>query len=215
MSETKKFNELFDYLSDPRRPDEAQNTLVFGRHDLRLVDAIAKLRDQGLARNFVITGGLGKDSGYLHKLQIPEATFLASAATAQPYSISPNLIRTETLARNGGENARLGLAVMDRWYMGRDVVTAVAHATSLRRLSATLEHEGSKLQPITHTVYRVGTDYPFNANNPNDQHEAVAEFMRLVDWPEKGWIQPQDDLPQDLIEFASDTKQSLGINYQQ
>lgn len=206
MSEIKKFNEVFDYLCDPVMPDKAYPVLVFGRHDTRLIDTMKGLRDNGLGDSFVISGGLGKDSGYLHDLEIPEAKFLVSVATAQPYGFSPDRIRYEVEAKNGGDNARYGLAEMDDWGLDTTVVTALAHATSLRRLAATLENEGRKSDPVTSIVFRVGTNYAFNPESPVDQYEAAAEFMRLVEWPAKGWLGEQPNLPQNLIEFASDTR---------
>lgn len=209
--ETEKFNQLFDYLSAPERPaiPEAHGVLVFGRHDLRLVEGMRDLDSLGLASFFVISGGLGKDSGRLHDWNIPEAKFLAAVATAQPHPIPAERIYTDILAKNGGQNARFGLATMRTSGLRNSPITALAHATSLRRLAATLEHEGSKLEEPVEKVYRYGTNYRFDATNPEDQHEAAAEFMRLVEWPHKGWLQPQGDLPVDLIEFAAETVATL------
>jgi hypothetical protein len=92
---------------------------------------------------------------------------------------------------------------MDENDLERGTITALAHATSLRRLAATIEHEGKKLDPATTKVYRVATDYPFDPSNPIDQYESAAEFMRLVEWPAKDFLGPQSDIPQDLIEFAA------------
>ena len=49
---------------------------------------------------------------------------------------------------------------------------------------------------------RVGTNYPFDAHKPLDQREAVAELLRVADWPAiYGW-NAAEDLPQDLVDYA-------------
>lgn len=202
MSDIKKYDQLFEYLRTPDAPTEAHGVLVFGRHDLRLVESMGRLASKKLAKYFVVSGGLGKDSGHLHELGIPEGAFLASAATAQPHAIPGELVHAETQARHGGENVSLSYELMDEKGLPRGTITALAHATSLRRLAATAEHQGSQLAVPTTKVHRVPTDYPFDPNNPRDQYESAAEFMRLVEGPSNGFLQTPDDLPADLIEFA-------------
>ena len=200
---------MFDYLSAENRPSEPEGAVVFGRHDSRLVDGMSSLSTDGLAKYFIISGWLGKDSGYLRDLKLPEADYLAAVATGAPYNIPPEMIYRETKALNGGDNARYSLDMIDEHNLPRYSLTALAHATSLRRLAATLEFEGAKKTKPTTMVHRVATDYPFDATNTLDQIEAAAEFMRLVEWPAKGWLGPQEDLPQDLIEFAAANSQKV------
>lgn len=63
-----------------------------------------------------------------------------------------------------------------------------------------------KLSPIN-SFYSIGSDYPFDPSNPSDQSEAKAEMLRLIEWPEKSWLLPQDELPEDLVDFVQDTKE--------
>jgi hypothetical protein len=113
-------------------------------------------------------------------------------------------ITLDEKASNGGENARNSLEIL--FANGKQIspIVAVAHATSLRRLSETLVFEGSKKFNFPPHVHRKPSDYPFDPGNPKDRDEAAAELLRLADWPEKGLLGPQPDLPANLVDFVRD-----------
>lgn len=201
MANTKIYSEIFDYLRSPLPPSEAYGNFVFGRADRRLVHKMGELYVAGLAKYFLVTGGIGKDSGELAQKGIAESTYLGDEAAKS--GIPNNMLHLETEARNGGENVRLGMSTIQQKGLPHDKLTVVAHATSTRRLAAMLDHEGRQIAPID-AIYRVPTDYPFDPENPADQDEARAELLRLADWPTKGWLGEQSDLPVDLVDFARD-----------
>lgn len=203
----KRLNEVFDYLSTPDtgslESGHDTGAIVFGRNDpivaRALVDSMFVYDSLNWA---VITGGRGKDSG---DLNIPEAEYLAREAEGyakeRGRGIKP--IYIETQATNGGENVRNSFAVIRRAQLGGRSIVAIAHATSLRRLGAMIEHEASKHDDSAidvECVSRIPSSYSFDSTNPADRSEAIAEMERLISWPEKGWLLPQD-IPANLVDF--------------
>ena len=202
---TNRYEQLFDYLSAPELPTEAEGTIVFGRKDPKVAEAYVDLARQGLVSWGVITGGVGKDSG---DLTIPESEYLAHEAvrisTSKDIILPPTFL--ETAATNGAENVRNSLAIIRREKLGNGALTAVAHATSLRRLAAMVGHESVQTNTPVETTYRKPSNYNFDPTNPTDQQEALAEMNRLITWPSKGWLPEGSELelPDDLVDFTTD-----------
>ena len=71
MSDAQTFGEMFEFLREPVPPDEAHGNFVFGRADPLLADKMREMHEAELADYFLVTGGVGKDSG---TLKGPEAT---------------------------------------------------------------------------------------------------------------------------------------------
>lgn len=201
MTDLEKIGEIFDYLREVPAPEAAAGLLVFGRKDLLVSEAAGRLVTAGLAEFVVISGGVGKDSGDLRE---PEATYL-ERDLRRIIPPRPVQIFTETEATNGGENVRNSLALMDeKGLVYKPSLTTVAHATSARRLHEMARHEAAKRSTPIEDLRGVATDYPFNPENPKDQKEAVQEYLRLADWPGKGWLSPQEGLDDNLVDFARD-----------
>lgn len=209
MATANKYQQLFDYLAAPNLPTDSEAAIVFGRKDARIAHALGDLVIPNLVTIAVISGGIGKDSGDIRRLGYnSEADYLhdqalKDAATRQ-YSLPHILI--EPNARNGSENTRLSLGLLHGSDSLTPSITAVAHGTSARRLAEMIRHEARTVAPSVNGVHVKPSDYPFNPKNPADQQEAVAEMLRLVEWPEKGWLLPQDDLPENLVDFAQDNR---------
>lgn len=201
MSNRNLYGEVFDYLSAPDAPTSPEDAIVFGRNDARVAHALGHLASRGLTDLIVITGNIGKDSGYLKDHGIPESELLAEIAMRE-HGIPASQIRLEQEAKNGAENARNSLRILADEHPDTKSVTAVAHATSLRRLAEGVRHEVAVAGSGPDHIYRVPSNYEFDPDNPADQAEAEAEMLRLADWPQRGWLQHQDDLPVDLAEFA-------------
>ncbi len=204
----KKYTEIFDYLSAPKLPSEPYPTIVFGRKDTRVADKLVQTVSQGLAGPTVITGGIGKDSGNLVDLGYDsEAAYLdkETVERAKKAGVILPKISLDRLARNGGENVRNSLDIFEVDGVAINALATIAHATSTRRLAAMAEHEKTK-RGIDDTTFRIPTDYPFDPTNPIDQIEARDELLRLYEWPDKEWLLPQDDLPEDLVDFALDQR---------
>lgn len=208
MSEVKKYNAIFDRLSSAQLPSEPESTVVFGRNDAKVAHKAGQLVIARLAPNVVITGGFGKDSGDLAaRGYSSEAEYLASELnkfTAE-HGVRAARVLLDEEATNGGENARNSLAILRTHDLSRDNLTAVAHATSSVRLGETLRHEMITSGNADAQVFVVPSSYEFSAENPADRAEARDELLRLADWPEKGWLQPQD-LDEEMVAFARDEK---------
>ncbi len=201
MTEIAKYNEMFDYLSTPPAPAESAGLLVFGRKDLLVARAAGETVMEGLGAFVVISGGVGKDSG---DLNVPEATYLHEGLVAEFPDLTVPVL-TDTHATNGGDNVRNSLTIMDEYGLPYShALTGVAHATSARRLTEMMRHEAIKRGTPIDAVAGVPTKYQFDAENPTDQAEARAELLRLATWPDKDWLQPQSDLPENLVDFARD-----------
>lgn len=208
MNHISQITELYNFLSAPNLPERTQPAIVFGRKDPLVAYALGDLVMPGLVTTAVITGGIGKDSGDIVRQGYhSEAEWLhdqlSQDAAQRGYQLPTTLL--ETRATHGGENARFSLALLLEHDVVADSLTAVAHATSARRLAETLRFEASiltdKNKPTVHTQ---PTSYAFDPKNPTDRDEAMAEFARLIEWPAKGWLHPQPDLPQNLVDFVMD-----------
>jgi len=210
MSDVQKYAEIFDYLSAPDAPVSPEPTVVFGRKDPLVARAAGDLVVAGLAGGIVITGGIGKDSGdILEQGFRSEAHYLGSELdknlSRRVPEIKPPHVVLEEEATNGGENARNSLAILAERAIDLSHMTGVAHATSARRLGETLKFEAEKQTGGPVVVHRVPSAYRFDPKNPADQKEAAAELLRMADWPAKGWLGPQTELPDaNLVDFVRD-----------
>lgn len=202
----RNYSELFDYLSADETSPNKTGLIVFGRKDLLVARKAFDIMQSEGTPWAIITGGVGKDSG---DLQVSEAEYLSEEIDRlrqEKSAINPPTY-LDTKATNGGENTRNSLAIMQGVPGFRHSfdtgVTTVAHATSSRRLAETMKHTAHK-QGVPLNVFRRATDYDFDPSNPADQNEAKAEMLRLVNWPGKDFLLPQDDLPEDLVDFVTD-----------
>jgi hypothetical protein len=205
MVDTAKYNEIFDYLSAPDLPSSAETAIVFGRNDPLVAYALGDLIIPSLVEIAIISGGVGKDTGdLLSKGYRSEAHFLEEQlkidAGQRGYSI-PEIILDEA-ATNGGSNARNSLGLLINGNIKTASLTAVAHATSSRRLAETLKFETEKKTGHQSNVHRKPTAYSFDSTNPADRNEAASELLRLADWPSKGFLGKQTDMPENLVSFV-------------
>lgn len=204
-----KYKQIFEYLSAPALSEHAESTVVFGRKDPLVAKSLGNLVIPGLVETAVISGGIGKDSGDIAELGYrSEAHYLSEVlfrdSEARGYAKKLPVVLLDEAATNGGENARNATTILQETGADMSSLTAVAHATSARRLAATLEFESEKIVGYRPKVYVQPSSYEFSPSNPSDQLEARAELLRIADWPAKGWLHEQDDAPENLIDFARD-----------
>lgn len=206
MSEAKKYNQIYDYLSAPDLPASAEPAVTFGRNDPIVAHKLGDLVIPGLVEIAVISGGVGKDTGDILADFDSEAGFLAHHldldSQNRGYTL-PTVILDKN-ASNGRENARNSVALLDKAGSSLSSLTAVAHATSSLRLAETLKYEASQKLPDSSipTIHRAPSSYDFDADNPADREEAASELLRLADWPASGNLYLRDDIPEDLVEFS-------------
>src|SRR5690242_9179500 len=79
----------YHYAQVATEPNEkADGIFVFGRYDWHVPETAAWLYTSGYGRYVMVSGGLGKDSGYLTTLselpgvRVPEAAYLAILANS-------------------------------------------------------------------------------------------------------------------------------------
>lgn len=208
--EKQKIALMFDYMSaGDSSLQRADGAFVFCRADPLVAERASELYADGLVGYMLFTGGVGKDSGYLAHLGIPEAAFQGALAHLV-HRVPEDKIYLEVLARNGGENCRNGIDMIIERQLVHDRLTLVSHATSLLRCRAMFENEAQK-KSFYSKLYSTPTLYSFDPNNPIDQKEAVSELLRLAQWPAKGWCMPQTDLSLDLVEYAKAVAPELGL----
>jgi hypothetical protein len=201
--DTTKIKNIFDYLSSSTAPlEKADGAFIFCRDSPLVAQRASELVHQNLVGYVMFTGGIGKDSGYLTKLQLPEAAWQAALLNLY-HKVPADRIYVESQAPNGGECARKGIDTIVQNGLSHDRIIVVCHATQLRRVQATLEVEAEK-KNFQASYQRSGTNYNFDPDSPKDQQEAMVELLRLADWPAKGWCTPQEDLPEELVLYARD-----------
>jgi hypothetical protein len=195
-------SEIFSYLMayEAQNPVKADGIFMFCRTDKRLAITMASLLDADLAGYGLIVGGIGKDSGVLADINLPEALYLASIIHWE-YGIPDNRLLVESTASTGAEASRRGIETIRQSGRPHERLIMVAHPTSLRRLWAMHLSIAGELG-FSANYQLVSTAYPFDPENPVDQREAKAELLRLANWPAKGWAVPQRDLPEDLVSWA-------------
>lgn len=198
--EPRKISDMYDYLRDERDLKPADGAFVFGRFDPLVARKTIDLFENRTIDYALIVGGIGKDSGALTRLNIPEAHYLASLVLNQKPEVKDK-IYVESKPTNGGECCRMGIDALVTNNLPHNDLLVVIHPTSLKRIMAMLENEAPK-KGFEARWQGIGTDYVFSSLNVVDQKEAVAELLRLADWPAKGWCAPQADLPQDLVQIA-------------
>ena len=199
-----KISQIYDYLRavETQGLTKADGAFVFGRADPRIADRTYTLFRNELIDYAMISGGIGKDSGALERLELPEAEYLA-ARLRWTHGVQDDKLLVESFASNGGENSRFGIQNILNSGRAHDNLIMVAHSTSLRRLWASHLVEAEKMGFEANYQLR-GSEYDFDPRNLNDRNEAVTELIRLAVWPEKKWSKEQEDLPLDLGEYAKD-----------
>jgi len=203
---------MFKYLYNPTKSlKKADGAFVFGRIDPLVAKKASDIYNQGLVNYVMFTGGIGKDAGFLKKLNIPEAKFQAALSNIF-YNVPEDKIYVEPRATHGGECCRFGIDTIVENLLPHKNLILVIHPTSLRRIAATIKVIAPEKE-FKSNYQRVGTDYFFNPDNPIDQKEAIEELLKLADWPKKNWCEPQQDLPEHLVKYARDVKENSSINF--
>lgn len=207
----RKYNQIYDYLRADRLPESAEPTIAFGRKDILVAKAIGDLATKNLAEIVIISGGIGKDSGDIEDQGYrSEAHYLGDKLNEyadENKIILPEIILEEKAA-NGGDNCRNSIEIFSDRNISLEALTAVAHSTSSRRLAEMLKLITTDKIGKEPDIFVKPTDYKFDPSNPSDQDEARAELLRFADWPAKGWLPEQSDLPDDLVDFAREVQKN-------
>jgi len=196
-----KIQKIFDYLfTETSELKPADCAFVFCRDNPILAKRAAKLYLDGLVKYIMFTGGMGKDSGYLAALGCPEAVFQAAAAHLI-HGIPTADIYVEPKARDGVENSQLGIETIVKNSLPHQNLIIVCHPTQIRRLHGVHLIEAAK-KHFSADYQLAGSGYKFKPQDIIDQKEAVHELLKVADWSALGKCAPQDDLPDNLVDFA-------------
>ncbi len=190
----KAFDYFCDHYQVPAMCRPADLAFVFGRADGTLAAAAGHLIQDGLVPAVLVTGGVGKDSGALPALNLTEAAYLAALLTVE-YAVPLENIIIEPNAKNGGENARLGLEMIRKLRLEPRRIALVGHATSLFRLSKTFEREAEKAGMAVE-IQLIALPYDFLHK---DEELQLLELLKVADGPGQDWMTVAEDLPRDLV----------------
>ncbi len=182
------YRRLFQYLSSWWCPsgheslEYADLGFVFGRKSQLVARRAAELQVTRQVGRTLVTGAIGKDSGDLAALGLTESGWLIEIMVSE-LQVNRDHVIQEPTATNGGENCRRGLDAALAAGVLLGSITAVAHATSLRRLATMLHDELAHRGLHDVKLQATPTAYAFDPFNPDDRKEARDELTRLVKWP--------------------------------
>ncbi len=205
------------YISADGLEGEDLVAFVFGRADPAVAETATAVFNSGLVNFVVVSGGFGKDSG---DLLVPEAQYLRGIMIE--HGVPNERVYGEYAATNGSENCRFGIKLMhaeglienwdelseaDRSEFEPDRIVLVGHWASLFRLYWQMETVG-KRNGVNATYQLVPSSAPAELSDAylgKFADELIAEFLRLMDWPQKfndedgsSWLDPIE-LPPDLV----------------
>lgn len=186
---------------DPRITPAA-GAIMFCREDPRMAAATAVLCHRGLIGYCIVSGGIGKDSGMLPVLGRTEAEHQRRLLVHEHRVSVP--IYCEPLATNGAENSRFALARIRALELPHRRMVLIMPPRCARRLFAVHTYisrtEYGDLASEHHQI--VTMDDPFDLDNPVHRSELLREFIRVSEWPDKGWSDAQPNFPSDLSAWA-------------
>lgn len=174
---------VHDWFMDQYQPvteiERSDVTLVFGRGDRALAEKVAELLKDGRVRQVLVTGGVGKDTG---NIQGSEADFLADEMVK--LGVPRSLILVEPFARNGGENCRFALDLLEKSGLLPTSMTLVGHPETLARLAATMRFALLQRKRVS-TLQLCATTWTegFDSNDPVCQQRTLGEFMKMMKGP--------------------------------
>ena len=207
MKDSEKLQQVALYMGmgllppDDSRVQYANGAFVFCREDAEVARAAAKLYRLGKIDWILLTGGIGKDSGELSRASGSEAIHQRNLLVAD-HGVPCDVIRLETKAKNGAENSRFGIDTIVRLGLPHTRIILVVHPRSARRVYAVHTKIARDEKGFSGDYQVVCMHDPLCAENPLHRAELLNEFVRVADWPGKGWSDPQPDLPIELLAWA-------------
>ena len=180
----------------------ADVAFVFGRYDATFAKVATALYHDDAVKKVLVTGGIGKDSGDLTNLKIPEAHFLASIMLEE--GVQGDDLLVEPFATNGAANSKLGTEMIVAAGITAKRIVLVGHPATLLRLSAVHTRIARSLGfEAGYQLFAVDTD--FVLGREKDQKTIIGECWRLWDYPQstaqhaEPWADPIS-IPLDLVE---------------
>mgnify|MGYP001160728372 CR=1 FL=1 len=196
---------LFAYLSATDSPPEhaCDAVIGFGTFDLTLAAFCGELHTRGLARQIILTGGIGAGTADLGR---PEADAWRDEILRTHPAIDPRSIVAENRSTNTSENIEFTSALLAREHpelaFGRGIRTAliVASPSRLRRVKLTLRHRLPELR-----VFRLLPAADFDREFELHESKGISYFPHLAgeidrirDYPTRGWI-AAEPLPSEIL----------------
>jgi uncharacterized SAM-binding protein YcdF (DUF218 family) len=199
------YKKIFDYLmrqdNDLPRSDGA---IAFCRADPLIAKKAKELFDKGLIDFIIFTGGIGKDSGPLIDINLPESIYQA-ALLRYKHNVSDEKIIVEPNAMNGIENSKLSLEKINT--LPHENVILIIHPLQLLRIQEVHKKIAQEMG-INAKFYATPTDYVPDPNNEKDQREAIREILKIdsldmIDEP----------VPKQFLDFAVSENKRLNLDF--
>jgi hypothetical protein len=193
---------LFEYLAsiDPLEETPADAVIGFGTFDVTLASYCGDLYSNGQARCIVFTGGTGAGTMDLGQ---PEADAWRQQLARTHPTISDAHIILENESTNTAENIAFTARILARqkpelvFGTGLKTALVVASPSRLRRVKLTL----AKMQPGVRVIRclppTATMEYEaaiYRSKGIDYTSHLVGEVARIIDYPERGWIE-REPLP--------------------
>lgn len=181
---------------------EVDGAIIFCRVDSRITTLAAMLLDRMPGESYILlSGGLGKDSGFLMEKGIPEAEYHADNLRKLDYPSKRIIV--ESASTNGNENSLYSSKIIQQQSLPHKKLILAGHPISLRRLTANHFTNVANSTLAETEYYFQNTDYDICVENPGDRKEIVDEIIRLATWPDQfSWEVRPAPIPEASFELA-------------
>ena len=189
-------NKLWDYMHMGHTLEKADCIFVLGSHDLRVAERGAELYLQGWAPLLIFSGGLGNFTQDMWT----EKEADKFAAIAINMGVPPEIIITENMSTNTGENVKFTKALLKEKGILPESVIVVQKPYMERRAYATFEQNWPGKKVMLTSPQISFEKYP-TEDIPLDYltNIMVGDLQRIKVYPEKGF-QIYQEIPVDVLD---------------
>ena len=167
---------------------------VLGSNDLRVADRAVALWQEGLAREILMSGGLGNFTAGV--FERPEAELFAERAAG--LGVPPDVVLVENRSTNTGENVRFSRQLLEREGRFVNSVIAVQKPFMERRTFATIRAQWPEVTVRVTSPRMDLLDYCVGGMTVDVvTHTMVGDLQRIWEYPKRGFMIEQE-VPEDV-----------------
>jgi uncharacterized SAM-binding protein YcdF (DUF218 family) len=187
---------LWDFTQVNKKISKADVILVFGSNDIRIAERGVELFREDWAPLILFSSGVGRLTP--DEWSMPEAEVFAEVALKA--GIPENRIIIEKKATNTGENVKFSKQVLKERNINPKRAIAVHLPFIEKRTIGLFDKHWPEVDVIVSSLNSSYDTYP----NDRISREflinlLVGEVQRLIEYPKKGFILPQD-IPKDVLD---------------
>jgi uncharacterized SAM-binding protein YcdF (DUF218 family) len=188
---------VWDYHQLHHELAPADAILALGSHDLRVAERAADVFHQGLAPLVICSGGFGRLT--CGRFQEPEADLFARILRG--CSVPEEAIWVENRSTNSGENVRFTRRLLAARGVKVHRLLAVQKPYMERRAYATLRQQWPELQVQVTSPQLSFEAYCSGIPREEVIHTMVGDLQRILLYPKRGFMIPQEVPPWVLRAF--------------